>query len=100
MLVWFLLFLSCVGGYMVGRADNDCSPTATVTTSIVNSEKYASGLEFLTMEPMPSAGTAQPEGSYEKDIRPSSSRKPSAGQARAWSIITTESLPETRLPSN
>lgn len=46
--------------------DIKCGPLVIGTTSIESLEKPASGLEFLTMEVMPSAATHLPPGSYAK----------------------------------
>ena len=62
--LWFLFLASFAAfGAGMGVQEKDCSNTATDTTYIVLSEQPVSGLEFLTMEPMRSAGTPSPRGS-------------------------------------
>src|SRR3990167_7667850 len=69
-------------GFMIGRG-NDCSIMATATTSIAPSGQFVSGLEFLTMEPMPSADTASPQDSYAKARASNSLPMPGGGKAPA-----------------
>ncbi len=81
--LWCLCLYGALGfliGLAEGRAEpHHCSDTPTVTTYIAPSERPVSGLEFLTMAPMPSAGTASPPDSYARAKASSLLPMPAAG---------------------